>query len=63
MKKGFRRNFAKFTGKQLCQSLFYNKVAGLWHSCFLRTRFFIEHLGSQVGLFCRPTNIQKLFTI
>ena len=39
-----RRNFAKFTGKHLCQSLFLNKVAGLkpvtllrkrlWHRCF-----------------------------
>ena len=28
-KKGIFRNFAKFTGKQLCQSLFFNKVAGL----------------------------------
>ena len=34
-------NFAKFTGKHLCQSLFFNKVAGLnfikkilWHMCF-----------------------------
>ena len=44
MKKGVLRNFTKFTGKQLCQSLFFNKVAGLrpatllkkrlWHSCF-----------------------------
>ena len=43
-KKGVLRNFTKFTGKQLCQSLFFNKVAGLrpatllkkrlWHSCF-----------------------------
>ena len=29
------RNFAKFTGKHLCQSLFFNKVAGL--AKFLRT--------------------------
>ena len=29
MKKGVLRNFTKFTGKQLCQSLFFNKVAGL----------------------------------
>ena len=36
-KKGVLRNFTKFTGKQLCQSLFFNKVAG-------RTPFFIEHL-------------------
>ena len=26
--KGVPRNFAKFTGKDLCQSLFFNKVAG-----------------------------------
>ena len=25
---GVLRNFAKFTGKHLCQSLFFNKVAG-----------------------------------
>ena len=28
-KKGVLRNFAKFTGKHLCQSLFFIKVAGL----------------------------------
>ena len=28
-KKSVLRNFAKFTGKHLCQSLFFNKVAGL----------------------------------
>ena len=28
-KKGVLRNFTKFTGKQLCQGLFFNKVAGL----------------------------------
>ena len=28
-KKGFLRNFAKFTGKHLCQNLFFNKAAGL----------------------------------
>ena len=27
-KKGFLKNFAKFTGKHLCQSPFFNKVAG-----------------------------------
>ena len=52
-KKGVLWNFAKFTGKQLCQSLFFNKVAGnrLWHKCFtvnfakfLRTPFLKEHL-------------------
>ena len=43
-KKGVLRNFTKFSGKHLCQNLFFNKVAGLrpatllkknlWHSCF-----------------------------
>ena len=43
-KKGILKNFTKFTGKHLCQSLFFNKVAGLrpatlsktrlWHRCF-----------------------------
>ena len=43
-KKGVLRNFAKFTGKQLCQSLFLNKATGLrpatlskrrlWHRYF-----------------------------
>ena len=28
-KTGVRKNFAKFTGKHLCQSLYFNKVAGL----------------------------------
>ena len=32
-KKSVFRNFTKFTGKRLCQSLFFNKVAGL-HRCF-----------------------------
>ena len=27
-KKGVFRNFGKFTGKHLCQSLYVNKVAG-----------------------------------
>ena len=43
-KKRVLRNFAKFRGKHLCQSLFFNKVADLkpatflkkrlWHRCF-----------------------------
>ena len=44
LRKGALRNFTTFTGKHLCQSLFFNKVAGLgsatllkkrlWHRCF-----------------------------
>ena len=29
MEKGALRTFSKFTGKHPCQSLFFNKVAGL----------------------------------
>ena len=50
-KKRVLKNFSKFTRKHLCQSLFFNKVAGLSLRCFpvnfenlLRAAFFIEHL-------------------
>ena len=56
-KKGCLKNFTKFTGKHLCQTLFFNKVAAtlfkkrVWHRCFpanfvkfLRTSISIEHL-------------------
>ena len=51
-KKGVLRNFTKFTGKHLCQSLFLTSLKKtLCHRCFpvnfakfLRTPFFIEHL-------------------
>ena len=26
--------FAEFTGKHLCQGLYFNKVTGLWYRCF-----------------------------
>ena len=29
--KGVLENFANFTGKHLCQNLFFNKVAGLFY--------------------------------
>ena len=29
VKKGVLKNFSKFTGKHMCQGLFFNKVAGL----------------------------------
>ena len=44
---GVLRNFTKFTGKQLCQGLFFNKVdtgVFLFFSKFIRTLLFTEHL-------------------
>ena len=45
VKNNVLRNFTKFTGKQLCQRFFFNKVADLrpatllkrrpWYRCFL----------------------------
>ena len=38
VKKVVLRNFAKFTGKHLCQSLFFKKVAGLRPATLLKKR-------------------------
>ena len=38
VKKGVLRNFAKFTGKQLCQSLLFNKVTDLRPAALLKKR-------------------------
>ena len=38
VKKGVFKNFAKFIGKHLCQSLFFNKVAGLKPETLLKNR-------------------------
>ena len=46
VKKGVLRNFAKFTGKHLCQSLFFNKVAG-------------QKRGSSTGVSCEFCKISK----
>ena len=50
MKKGVLRNFTKFTGKHLCQSLFFNKVAGLRPTTLLKKRLCYR---------CFPVNFAK----
>ena len=70
------KNFAKFTRKDLCQSLLFNKVAalkpetslkkGLWRRCFLwnlrnfKNTFFTEHLRTTAYMFWLSFN-QHLF--
>ena len=49
-KEGGLRNFAKFTGKHLCQSLSFNKVAGLRPATFLKRRLWHR---------CFPVNFAK----
>ena len=74
-RKDVLRNFAKFTGKHLCQSLFLNKVAGLTvlkkrfrHRCFpvnfakfLRIPLFTEHLWLKV--FRHPGLLRLVYMI
>ena len=47
-KKGVLRNFTKLTGKHLCQSFFFDKVAGLrratWVLLNFQEHFFTEHV-------------------
>ena len=44
-KKGVFKNFEKFTGKHLCQSLFFNKVGDSCEFCkFFKNTVFIEDL-------------------
>ena len=55
------KNFTKFTGKHLCQSLCFNKVAGFWcftvnFAKFLRTPSFIEH---SYGCFSSSSDVFK----
>ena len=72
-KKRVHKNFAKFTGKHLCQGLFFNKAAGLrmqfikkrpWYRCFpvnfaefLGAPFILEHLVK----YSNGCSLQKLF--
>ena len=48
---GVLKNFAKFTGKLLCQSLFFNKVAGLMAATLLKNR-----LWNSLPIECFPLN-------
>ena len=49
-KKGVLRNFAKFIGKRLCRSLFFNKVAALRPATLLKKRLWDR---------CFPKNFAK----
>ena len=66
--KGFLKNFAKFTGKHLCQSLFLNKVLGVSRAEHLRATGFVstDYAISDFKLYYNyniQTNEVKLFRI
>ena len=52
MKKGILRNFAKFTEKHLCQSLFFNKVTGL---NFIKNETLAQVFSSEFGEISKNT--------
>ena len=52
VRKGVLRNFAKFTGKHLCQSPVFNEVAGLRRATLLKKRLCHR---------CFPVNFCKIF--
>ena len=54
MQKVVLRNFTKFPGKHLCQSLFFNKVAGLRPATLLKKR--LAQMFS--GKFCEISGLQ-----
>ena len=67
IQKGALRNFTKFTGKHLCQSLFFNKVAGLLEQWFIifacRPPKFLKsdsHLLKRVGFISFKRRILKM---
>ena len=47
VKKSVLRNFAKFTGKHLCQSLFFNNVAGLRPATLLKKETLAQVFSSE----------------
>ena len=59
VKKGVLRNFAKFTGKHLCQSVFFNKVAGLRPATLLKKRLWYRCFPVKFAKFLRTPFLQN----
>ena len=59
MEKGVLRNFSKFTGKHLCQSLFFNKVAGLGPATLLKQKLWYRYFPVNFVKFLRTRFLQK----
>ena len=59
IKKCVLRSFAKFTGKHLCQSLLFNKVAGLKPATFIKKRLWHRCFPVNFANFPRAPFLQK----
>ena len=60
-KNGVYRNFAKFTGKNLCQSLIFNKVAGIRPATLLKKRPWHRFYPVNFAKFLRTPYFTKYF--
>ena len=58
-KKAVLKNFARFTGKQLCQSLFFNKVSGLRSATLLRMRLWHRYFPVTFARFLRASFLKN----
>ena len=58
-KKGVLKNFAKSTGKRLCQSLFFNKVPGLRSATLLKRRLWHRCFPANFAKFLRTSLVQN----
>ena len=58
-RKDVLRNFEKFTGKQLCQSLFFNKVVGLRTVTLLKKRFWYRCFRVNFSKFLKTPSITE----
>ena len=59
MKKGVLRNFTKFTGKHLCQRLFFNKVEDLSPATLLNKRLCYRCFAVNFAKFLRTSFLKE----
>ena len=59
VKKGVLRNFAKFTGKHLCQSLSFNKFADLRPATLFKKRLWHRYFPVNFAKFLRTPFLQN----
>ena len=60
-KKDVLRNFSKFTGKHLRQSLFFNKIAGFRPANLLKKRLWHRYFPKNFAKFLRTPFLQNTF--
>ena len=57
--KGVLKNFAKFTGKHLCQSLFFINIAGQWPTILLKKKLWNRYFPVNFAKFLRSPFLWK----